>query len=95
MCFNLRSSGSSELVVSIRVPVCSQSGLTRILFVLVLLLCNFRTQAEHNALKVEHAISFAKNNGFVAPGDLVVVTSGVISGNSGGTNTMSIETVPK
>jgi pyruvate kinase len=49
--------------------------------------------AEHNQLKIEHAIEFAKRENFITKGDLVVVTSGVISGNSGGTNTLSVETV--
>jgi pyruvate kinase len=77
------------LCVSTSDQVARQSLLFRSVYPFVL------GQAEHNALKIEHAIEYAKHHAFVAPGDLVVVTSGVISGNSGGTNSMSIETVPK
>jgi pyruvate kinase len=49
--------------------------------------------SEQNVLKIEHSLEFAKKNLFVAAGDRVVSTSGVIAGNSGGTNTMSIEMV--
>lgn len=48
-----------------------------------------------NELRIHEALEFAKQDGFVVPGDVVVCTSGVIAGNSGGTNTMSIEEVPK
>ena len=48
---------------------------------------------EDNSLKIDHALEFAKKDGFVVAGDTCVTTSGVISGNMGGTNIMSIDTV--
>jgi len=48
---------------------------------------------EKNLMKISHALEFAKRDGFCSPGDQVVVTSGVIAGNTGGTNTMTIEKV--
>lgn len=48
---------------------------------------------EKNVLQIHQSLEFAKQNMFVAKGDLVVSTSGVIAGNSGGTNTMTIDKV--
>ena len=42
-----------------------------------------------------HAIFCAKANGYVKPGDTVVLTAGVPLGVSGGTNTLKVEKVPQ
>lgn len=43
--------------------------------------------------KIKGAIDHAKKKGWVEKGDYVIVTSGVLSGNSGGTNAMTVEIV--
>lgn len=45
--------------------------------------------------KIGHTMEFCRQNGFAHVGDLVVVASGAIANNSGATNTMTIEEVPK
>lgn len=45
--------------------------------------------------KIGHTIDFCRQNGFASPGDSIVVASGKIANNSGATNTMTIEKVPK
>lgn len=83
------------LALSLSVPLCSQPCKKNNLKNKKCCSFSLSKKAEHNALKVEQALVYAKQQAFVATGDLVVLTSGVISGNSGGTNSMSIETVPK
>lgn len=43
--------------------------------------------------KIKGALEYAKTKGWVEKGDLVIVTSGVLSGNSGGTNALTVEIV--
>jgi len=74
------------LCVTTSAQVARQSLIHRSLYPFVL-------PQEENLLKIEQSLDFAKREGFVVPKDTVVFTSGVIAGNSGGTNTMSIEEV--
>jgi pyruvate kinase len=48
-----------------------------------------------DSLKINKAIAWAKQNGFIRGGDRVIIVAGVLEGQTGGTNLMKIETVPE
>lgn len=78
----------SVLCVTPDEQVARQSLVYRSLYPVVL-------PAGSDITKIDSTLNYATAHGFAAAGELVVVTSGKISGNSGATNTMTIERVGK